>query len=204
MTHRIGTTVVDLAGADRLSAAEVSQSIERFWQDFPLAAGKLAYVGLEDFPDPSMREDCVATTSRVDSYPMPPMGRVHAGTTYRIDLNREYYGLGRYDYRARRTDEAFRAGAFALGAPGASFDHELGHILDVNTATESLDSKPYSFRYIDFFDAPSVSTYAMNGPHECFAEAFCAWWNGCPVGNANVRRAIEVVTSGARGLERAA
>lgn len=172
--HKIGTTVLDLTDADKQSAGEVVDTVERFWRDFPKAASSLATVSLK----PSSYLDspfATAQTGRLDQ----PIVPIHPGDLYKIDLNADCYGAGNrlHFLHTLREDEA--AGFHLSHTPESIMEHELGHVLDLYEG-QTLGGRfdPPSFDRIQLEDAYAVSQYGLlGGPHETFADAFAGWWS---------------------------
>lgn len=151
----IGRTKLFLADADPACAADVACGLERFYQDFPHVAANLQQVNVLDLPS-----GCYAATAEW-----------HDGR-FDISLNRMVYGHGRRSFLIDHAAEDYRNGFHRFTTPTGSFEHELGHVIDMSTGNLGAMS-------LDYNDALGISGYAVRGgAEEAFAEAFANWREG--------------------------
>jgi hypothetical protein len=184
----IGKTELRLAGADPTTAAEIVNSVQNFYRDFPQVAPGLGTVqiGVDD-------SDSYAYTRPLSLYdPAPP---------YCISLNQDYYAAGTRSLLEANARKDFLAGFHRYPTPVGTFEHELGHVLDMWLASRDRRSMPRSWYDIrDYQDGDSVSRYAAQaGPVETFADAFALWRVGLNPGNAHIRSILRTYVRDAGG-----
>lgn len=170
LTTPIGkTSFVNFDDVDPTTAREIRHSVENFYRDFPTVAPGLRTVILDGA---SFTESpyAYAVTQPVDlTSPAPP---------YRITVNPHFYGPHTRAKLLRDAREDYLRGFHGYEHPVGTFEHELGHVLDMfvgyrRGAPAGASLQLFQDGYWGARDGSTVSEYALEGgPMEAFADAF--------------------------------
>lgn len=180
----IGRTSLFLSDVDRVSASEITESLRKFYADFPEIAPHLSdvTVSADEFAE---SPHAYAVTKSAGDVPFGQSDEFH------IVLNAGFYGHGHRARLTRMVREDFHQYWHAYPHANGVFEHELGHVLDMQLARANALGLPPSYA-LEYEDAHTISEYAMRGgPQEAFADAFANLRMGVSPGNGAVRRVLD-------------